>query len=339
MDFLPINLECNLCNFKCKNKRDYERHIITKKHLNTSFIKNNTKMNVCKICNKEYRNRSGLWKHYRKIHFKEELDIYDRDIKYDLVNKETNNIQEKEEKNINLLNNESSIVKNDKNEDIFDLIKYLMKENNDFKNLLFDQQNKMFGLAMELTKNTNNFKNSIMNNNNNNNNNSNNKTFNLQFFLNETCKNAMNITDFMDTINLQLNDLIDVGEMGYIKGISNIIIKKLNDLDITERPIHCTDKKREVLYVKDKGKWEKEDDEKLNLRKVIKHVSFKNMRLLPQFREKYPEYRNSYSLISDQYNKLVMEAMGGKGDNNKEKENKIIKNILKATTIDKNDYK
>jgi hypothetical protein len=171
-------------------------------------------------------------------------------------------------------------------------------------------------------------------NNTNNTNNSHNKTFNLQFFLNETCKDAMNITDFVDSIKLQLSDLINVGEIGYVEGISNIITKNLNALDVTQRPVHCTDKKREVLYVKDENKWEKEDEDKNKIRKVIKRVMIKNQRLLPEYKEKFPDYNKSSSKISDQYNTIIIESMGGRGDNDLEKENKIIKNITKVTTID-----
>jgi hypothetical protein len=164
--------------------------------------------------------------------------------------------------------------------------------------------------------------------------NSHNKAFNLNFFLNETCKDAMNITDFVDSIKLQLEDLIKVGEIGYVEGISNIITKNLNALDVTQRPIHCTDKKRDVLYVKDEDKWEKEDTQKKKIRKAIKKVSSKNQKLLPQFKEAHPDCNRSVSKYSDQYNKIIVESMGGSGDNDLEKEDKIIKNITKVTTID-----
>jgi hypothetical protein len=162
--------------------------------------------------------------------------------------------------------------------------------------------------------------------------NSHNKAFNLNFFLNETCKNAMNITEFVDYIKLQLTELMDVGELGYVEGISKIIVKNLNNLDETVRPIHCTDKKRETMYVKDQGEWSKEDDNKTKLKKAINKVADKNIRLLPQFREKYPEYRNAYSKISDVHDKIVIEVMETEDD----KKEKIIKNISKATTIKEN---
>jgi len=165
--------------------------------------------------------------------------------------------------------------------------------------------------------------------------NSNNKTFNLNMFLNETCKDAMNITDFVDSIKLQLSDLENVGEVGYVKGISNIIVKNLNALDITKRPVHCADKKREVLYIKDDDKWEKEDDDNKKLRKMIRRVAFKNYKQISQFKAKYPDCDKSESRYSDKYNKIIVESMGGAGDNEKENEDKIIRNISKEVVINK----
>jgi len=178
-------------------------------------------------------------------------------------------------------------------------------------------------------------KNGTNNNNNSHNTNSLNKTFNLQFFLNETCKDAMNIMDFVDSIKLQLTDLEKIGEIGYVEGISNIITSNLKALDISQRPIHCTDKKREVIYIKDEDKWEKEDDEKKKIRKAIKRVATKNQKLLPVFKEAHPDCLKSNSPFSDQYNKMIIESMGGSGDNDIEKEDKIIKKISSVTTIDK----
>ena len=216
--------------------------------------------------------------------------------------------------NINQIINDSNI-KNDTNNT--ELINYLIKENIEFKNLI-----------LEIVKKDN-------NNNNNNTTNSHNKTFNLQFFLNETCKDAMNIMDFVDSIKLQLTDLEKVGKIGYVEGISNIIVKNLNSLDENKRPVHCTDSKREVMYVKDENKWEKEDENKQKLRKVIKHITHKNSKLLNEFKAQHPDCNKSDSKYSDQYNKLVIEAMGGKGDNDLEKEDKIIKNIAKGVVIEK----
>ena len=163
----------------------------------------------------------------------------------------------------------------------------------------------------------------------------NNKTFNLQVFLNETCKNAMNIKEFADSVQLELSDLENVGKFGYIEGISNIIIKNLNALEMEKRPIHCTDNKREVIYIKDEDKWEKEEDNKPKLRRLIKEITHKNICMFKKFREKYPDCDNGDSKKSSVFNTIVYESMGGKGDDEGAKVNKIIHKITKQVGIDK----
>jgi hypothetical protein len=157
----------------------------------------------------------------------------------------------------------------------------------------------------------------------------------MQFFLNETCKDAMNIMDFVNSIKIQLCDLENVGKVGFVDGISSIIVKNLNLLDETKRPVHCADTKREVMYVKDENKWEKEDEDKKKIRKMIKYVTHKNTKLMKEFREKYPGCEKSESKYSNSYDKLIVEAFGGKGDNDEEKENKIIRKIAKNVVIEK----
>ena len=200
-----------------------------------------------------------------------------------------------------------------------ELIEYLIKENKEIKDLILE-------LAKKDT-----YSHCITNNNNN----SHNKTFNLQFFLNETCKDAMNIMDFVNSIQLQLSDLESVGKLGFVEGISNIITTNLKALDITQRPVHCTDNKREVMYIKDDNKWEKEDEQKNKIRKAIKKIATKNLCLIPKFKEAHPDCNRSSSKYADQYNKIVIEACGGSGNNDLEKEDKIIRNIAKNVTIDK----
>jgi len=207
-----------------------------------------------------------------------------------------------------------------------ELVMLLIKENSELKNMMIDTQNQMMEVIKTGTHNTTHH---------NTNTNSHNKTFNLQFFLNETCKNAMNIMDFVDSLKLQLCDLERMGEIGFVNGMSNIIIKNLQSMDITERPVHCTDQKREVMYVKDDGKWDKEDEAKPKLRKAIKHITHKNAKLIGEFKIKYPDYCKSASKISTQYNTMVIEAMGGIGSSDLINENKIIKRISKEILIEK----
>jgi hypothetical protein len=246
-------------------------------------------------CGRSYKHRQGLWKHKQEC---------------------TNS---KSGQEVSIYNSVS-----DK-----DLIMMLIKDNNELRKMMMDQQslmiesnNKVIDICKNGTHNTTTT-------------NSHNKAFNLNFFLNETCKNAMNIMDFAESIQLQLSDLEKIGEVGYIEGISNIIVKNLQALDVTERPIHCADKKREVIYIKDEDKWEKEEPDNKRIKKVINKVAFKNQRLLPKFKEAHPGCNMAESKYSDQYSKIVIEAMGGAGNNDEEKTDKIIRNIVKEVIIDK----
>jgi hypothetical protein len=285
---IPDKYCCEICLYMTINKKDYSKHLSTRKHQNNCLstkINNNSqeipKSYVC-ICGKEYKERTGLWRHKKSCDFENEPD---NDLKID---------------------NELS----DKN-----LIIMLMKKNDELQNMM-----------MEVIKNGTH--NNITTTN------SHNKAFNLNFFLNETCKDAMNIMDFVESIKLQLSDLERVGELGYVEGISNIIVKNLKDLDVTQRPVHCTDKKRETMYIKDENKWEKDEEQK-KMHKMVRKVADKNARMLPKFKEAHPDCIKSASLFSDQYNKIIMEAMGGKGDNDFEKEEKIIKKVSKEVLVEK----
>jgi hypothetical protein len=191
-----------------------------------------------------------------------------------------------------------------------------------------DLQKQMIEVIKNGTNNTNNTNNTNIN--------SNNKTFNLQVFLNETCKDAMNIMDFVNSIKIQLSDIESIGQLGFVNGMSKLIIKHLNALDENMRPIHCNDPKRDSLYVKDANVWEKEDTDNKKIKKAIKYISHKNICALPEWKAKYPDCVYSDSLKSDQYNQIVIEAMGGSGDNDDEKADKIVKKIAKVVTIDKN---
>ena len=297
---ISLNFVCELCDYTSSKKCDFNKHLTTRKHKNASYMLENASKKVDEgnfICNcgKSYTHDSSYYRHKKSCIIKNENNI--------VINEVLNEPTDKE------------------------LVMMLLKQNNE----LIKEQSDIKQIILEIVKQgtTNTTNNNITHTN------SHNKAFNLNFFLNETCKNAMNITEFVDSINLQLSDLEKVGEIGYIEGISNIIIKNLNALDETKRPLHCTDKKRETIYIKNEGQWEKEDDNKTKLKKLITKVSNKNIKLISQFREKYPECRKCESSISYKYNKMIIEAMGGPGDNNLEKEEKIIRNIAKEITINK----
>ena len=294
---IPKIYHCELCNLITSSLKDYTRHTSTLKHQKRHLATNGNHlatqkipnpMYQCEKCNKNYCDKSGLWRHNRKCN----IPLATSDITSDT----SNYVVDKE------------------------LVMLLIKENSELKNMMME-------VIKTGTHNTI--------NNHSTNTNSHNKTFNLQFFLNETCKNAMNIMDFVDSLKLQLNDLEKMGEIGFVNGMSNIIIKNLQNLDVTERPVHCTDKKRDILYVKDNDKWDKETEEKPKIRKAIKHAAHKNAKLLQEFKEKHPDCIKSTSKHSDMYNKLMIEAMGGNGDNCLEKENKIIRNMMQEVILEK----
>jgi hypothetical protein len=201
----------------------------------------------------------------------------------------------------------------------------LIKETSEFKNMMIEQQNTMINVIKNGSRITNNNPNTI-----NNIINSNNKTFNLNFFLNETCKNAMNISEFVDSIKLQLSDLESVGKIGYVEGLSKIIIKNLNALDVTERPVHCSDSKRDTMYVKDDNKWEKENNVKVL--KAIEDIANKNSKMVKEWKQKNPECANSKSNKADVYSHIMIEAVCSNNDTNN---NKILKKIAKEVIIDK----
>jgi hypothetical protein len=285
---------CDCCDFITCKLTDYNRHLLTQKHIrnqkNEKNEKNEKKLYACENCNKEYCDKSGLWKHKKNCHTKENhYKACEEDEELDISTKQ--------------------------------LILMLFKQNNELQQSLIE-------MSKQTTSSINNIGNTNMNH-------SNNKTFNLQFFLNETCKDAMNIKEFVDSVQLELCDLENVGKSGYIEGISNIIIKNLNALEMEKRPIHCTDNKREVIYIKDEDKWEKEEDNKPKLKKLIKAIAHKNICMFKKFREKYPDCDNGESKKSSVFNTIVYESMGGKGDDEAVKDNKIIHKISKHVGIDK----
>jgi hypothetical protein len=288
---------CEKCDYRTSKKSSYTNHTLSAKH-QKSMISNEI---MPKLCSRIFQCEKcdKEYKDYSGLwrHNKKCKD---------------SNIQPKSK------DSDSSNFVFDK-----DFVMMILKQNQE----IVKQNSELQNQIMEVVKNgTNNTTNTL---------NSHNKSFNLQFFLNETCKDAMNIMDFVESIQLQLSDLEKVGEIGFVEGISNIIVKNLKALDVTQRPVHCTDKKREVLYVKDEDKWEKQDEDNVKLRKVIKKVTDKNMRLIPKYREKYPDCNKSISRHSDQYNKIIVESMGGSGDNDHEKASKIIKNISKQVLVEK----
>ncbi len=200
-----------------------------------------------------------------------------------------------------------------------ELIMMLIKENAEMKTMMLDVCKKIQPTISNVSNVSN----------------SHNK-FNLQFFLNTTCKDALNLTDFVESMKIQFTDLENVGSIGYVNGLSNIIINNLKALDINKRPVHCSDVKREIMYVKEENKWEKEKDEKENLKKAIKKIAYKNVIEIPKWQKEHPGCEYSNNRKNDDYLKIVNESMGAYTEQeNEEYINKIIKNVAKEVTIEK----
>ena len=294
------NFECKICNYISSRKYNLEIHNNSRKHkIMILEIKGNEKLvkvskiskkYKCESCEKQYTNKSGLWKHKKKCSDKMDLA----------------NVKQYEKKQQQL-------------------VEYLLKENSEFKHMM-----------LEMSKNAGTNNNTTNNTNSHNTTNNNNKTFNLNFFLNETCKDAMNINDFVSSIKVSLDDLENTGRQGYIQGISNIILNSLNNLEYNFRPIHCSDSKREVFYVKDNNEWKKETEEKPILTKAIKLIANENIKQIKNWREKYPDCTVSDSYKNNLYLKIVSNSMNGSSaEEGTQNIDKIISNVAKEVIINK----
>ena len=310
---------CEPCKYVTLRKHNFSTHCSSAKHYinhhSDGVVFNHKKVstcnNVCTHCNRVFKTASGLWKHAKQQHcFDATMFLQD---------------------GLSLKTHDAHACKDVPTSITPKLIMEVLQQNKELQHMLMQQTSTI----VELTKNA--VSTTISNHLSSTSTtiNSNNKTFNLQFFLNETCKDAMNIMEFVDSLKLQLSDLESMEKIGFVQGLSNIIVKNLNSLEESMRPVHCTDSKREVIYVKDDNKWEKENDDKKKMRKAIKHIAHKNSKLLPVFKSLHPDCEKSNSKFSDKYNNLIIEAMGGRGDNDVEKENKIIRNIAKEVSIGK----
>ena len=318
---------CETCDYRTSNKSNFNKHISTRKHkMETGGNPKSTKQNLakkdpkksekndeknekktsffCSYCNKEYHSKSGYWKHRKRCQ--------------KINNNENNEVDGNE-----VLDGEDTQIDNNS-------IKY--KDEVDYKEIciqMIKQNNELQKTIQDLIPKIGN--NTTVNNTTN--------KINMNIFLNEYCKDALNLVDFVNSIQLQLDDLEHTKTYGYVEGISNIFIRALKDLDVSKRPIHCTDLKREVLYVKDNNIWQKENEENPKLVKAIDNVTHNNFCQIKQWEEQNPECRISTHKKNDEYLQIVSNCMGGIGDNETKNAKKIIKNVAKNVYLDSNNKK
>ena len=312
----PTQYYCERCDFKCSKKWHWSRHLTSSKHINVDItISQCDKCVKCYkcICGKEYNHRQSLSLHKKKCN--------------------QPNINQEE----NVIIEQSHFIPPPID---LNLIMEVIKQNHDFKEMLFEQNKQMLEQVkqnQELQKQVLDIAKNSGNTTISNNINSNNKQFNLQFFLNETCKDAMNITEFINSLKLQLDDLEYTGDNGYVAGVSKIFLQELNQLDVCKRPIHCSDIKREIFHIKNnENQWEKE---RVLLIKMIKQITTQNIILLTTWREAHPGCEGYYHKLNDRYLKITGEALGSADDVVELRNfNKIIANVAKATLIDKHNF-
>jgi len=296
---------CEPCGFNTRNRKDFNRHLMAAKHL--SSLKSNTLEQItpiltptillCDKCEKSYRSRSGLWNHKKLCSLEKPIEntIITPALILDIVRK---------------------------NQEMQNIILEQQQQNN-------ENQNKLINKVVELSREP-----VVINNNNNGNiTQNNNQNFNLQFFLNDTCKDAITMKQFIDNIQISLEDLENVGKNGFVKGISDIVLNQLKTLDITKRPIHCTDLKRDTIYLKEEDAWNKDDKENSKLKNAIKIVENKNWRKIPEWQNENPQVM---VLDSPQYimrEKILRNVCGN--ENPEKLREKVIKVIAKDTLLEK----
>ena len=319
------NYICGCCNYTTIIKCNYDKHLLSEKHKKKCSIIINDKQeetaetnHICNQCNKEYMNYNALWKHKKKC----------------VINKTETEPLQNTFTPINVLTPElfMEVLKESK-----ELQNVLIEQNKELQNKLLEKENQLLEQNKELQNQIIELsKNQQVINNNNTTNNTNNNQFNLQFFLNETCKDAMNIADFVNSLKLTTHDFETTGRLGFIDGISRIFIKELKKLEKEKLPIHCTDLKRETVYIKDNDVWEKENEEKQKLKWTIDKIAQLNLNQNQNWQEKFPECRKNNTRENEKFTTMALVALGGRG---KEEENKfrekIMKNVLKEVVLDK----
>ena len=315
---MPKNAEifsCIKCNFNCSKKSNYAQHLLTRKH-NMELTGNNWKSKnaVCENCEKTFKTASGLWKHQQKCTKSQEFQDNST---------ETPNITMPEP----------------------DVFIELLKQNQEFKQLMLDQSRQMQEMQMDIQEKQeenqqlqkqlieavkisgSRIENQTINHN---------QHFNLNFFLNEQCKDAINMSDFIENMELDLKDLTETSRLGYVGGISRILINKLQELDIYKRPLHCTDMKRETLYIKNNDEWCKESNSKEALNGLVNKVSNRNCRNIKQWTEEHPGYQVFDSPENMDYVRLTQAVLGGLGEQEcKQFKDKVIRNVIKEVMVNK----
>lgn len=318
--------ECVKCDYKTCRKDDYKKHCQTIKHRGSDKEETDVeafrspKTYGCPTCKKVLQTSGGFWKHKQRCN----------------INTQPTNTAAPQDLDDKIVNVVKAILP--------PILQTITAQNNNNNQEIILKLAEMFTESVKNMSNTNNNTTNNMNHSNNTNNsnntNSNNNTFNLQIFLNETCKDAFNLSDFIKTITVDCKDIEEFNKKGYVDATCELIIKHLSALDVEKRPIHCTDAKRETVYVKENDKWEKEDDKYQKLQFLVDEVQSINLRVLKIWKDKHPGCMTSSSKYTDLYNNMSQELIGGfcHKVSLETKENRIKSKIARHVTIDKSQF-
>ena len=307
---------CEKCDYTTDRKPNYNKHMVSKKHNDI-----NKNVYVCKKCN---------YMSYRKNNYERHLissKHNDDDNDDDNNNNNINDTDDNDNNKIQLVNNGNGILITP------ELIMLLIQQNKEMQQMMLEQQNNYMKQQNMIIEKV--IENGGSHINNSNNTINDNKSFSLNFFLNETCKNAMNLSDFVNGVDISLDDFEETGRIGYVEGLSRVFCKELKKLHFTERPIHCSDLKRETIYIRENNRWEK-DDNKERLLRAVKQIGKKNIKVLTLWQEKYPGYKDVESKENDRYLHILTNIMCGETEEEIQSNyGKIMKNISKVTVVDK----
>ena len=318
--------DCKYCNYSTNYKRDWNNHIQSRKHkknaenLNSGNKSEKESIQIynCEKCNKKYKNYKSFWSHKSKCNIDNKINILENYEEVEQEIEDLNLVEKREEKGLS-------------NEMLMTAFSQMITENKELKNFVIDQAKETMKIVSKQndalmdvvasksigsTNNTN-----IINNN---------QKVNINMFLNNDCRDAINLTDFIERIDVSQGDLENNAQMGFIDGISKIFLDNLKQLNYYERPIHCTDIKRETMYIKDEDKWQK-DQNSVKLENAIQEVSRKSMNKLSTWKETNPDYEDMDSEFSSKC--LVMQQNSIAGENRNNYYQKVIKNIAKDTSL------
>jgi hypothetical protein len=322
---------CEKCDFTCSKNNEYMRHLSTAKHKRSEMDNEKTPKNATPYmcsCGNEYNHASGLSKHKKKCTYIQNSSKKETEVSEDMSKPTMENYLKLMKQNTEL----HEVVK--QSNEIIKQQSGLMQQQMEVSKQQVEVSNKQSGLIQQQMENTEEILDTVKNAKGNTINNN----ININFFLNDTCKDAMNIADFIDTLKIGMGDLDNFGKGGFIEGVSNVIIKRLNELEVAERPIHCTDLKRKSLYLKDKDTWNKEEPGMNNMKKMIDSVRHKNMMKLPEWQEENPSSRVLSTSKHREYMTIANKVMGGGTDAEDEHNYKsIINKVSGATVLSKND--